>query len=73
MLKLNSYDRGIIRDIEAQFPAVHDAKGNLVRPETNVAKAIFGTVSIAAEAYLTEKEGYTVVNRTPFCTVTKPE
>ena len=73
MQKLNSYDKRVIKEIEEQFPAIHDAKGVLIRPETNVAKAIFGTVSIAAEAYLTEKEGYTVVNRTLFCTVTKPE
>lgn len=72
MLKSNSYDRGIIRDIESQFPAVHDAKGTLVKPETKTAKAIFGTVSLAAEEHLTKK-GYTVINRTPFCTVTKPE
>lgn len=72
MQKLNSYDKRVIKEIEEQFPAIHDAKGVLVRPETNVAKAIFGTVSIAAEQHLIEK-GYTVVNRTPFCTVTKPE
>ena len=69
--ELSSYDRQIVDYIESQYPEVRDAKGTLIKPATNVAKAQFGTVSLATEAFLKEK-GYTVINVTPFCTVTKP-
>lgn len=69
--ELNAYDAQIIKGIEEQYKATYDGAGNMIKPESDIAKVIYGTLSLTAEEYLIEN-GYKVINASPLATITKP-